>query len=167
MSGILGRVKRWTWFLWWNWCNLFNGLCSGTIRVLYYVNVLFLKVIFILISLVLLVEISNSCVSEVAIDNTYLLSFAAQVLIILRAAYLLNKYFFLHISFFKKKDFIRNSWNIWNKYNFFILTETSGWEGVFYWFSNGRNAFEANYDDTKKYNSDRVLHELVTKFLQF
>ena len=42
-----------------------------------------------LISLVLLVEISNSCVSEVATKDIYLLSFFALVLIMLRAAYLL------------------------------------------------------------------------------
>ena len=84
-------VKRWTWFLWWNWCNIFNGLCSGTIRALYLVNSLFRKVIFILISLVLLVEISNSCASEVTTENIYLLSFIGLVLIMLRAAYLLYK----------------------------------------------------------------------------
>ena len=55
------------------------------------VNLLFLKVIFILISLVLLVEISNSCVSELATENIYLLSFVALVLIMLRPAYLLYK----------------------------------------------------------------------------
>ena len=58
-----GRVIRWICFLRWNWCNIFNGLYLETIRILYLVNLLFLKVIFILISLVLLVEISNSCVS--------------------------------------------------------------------------------------------------------
>ena len=61
-----------------------------------------LKVIFILISLILLVEISNSCVSEVATENIYLLSFVGLILTMLGAAYLLCKYFFLHISFFKK-----------------------------------------------------------------
>ena len=45
---------------------LFSGLCSGTIRVLYFVNALVLKVIFILIFLILLVEVSNSWVSGVA-----------------------------------------------------------------------------------------------------
>ena len=58
-----GIVIRWICFLRWNWCNIFNGLYSRTVRILYLVNLLFLKVIFILISLVLLVEISNSCVS--------------------------------------------------------------------------------------------------------
>ena len=63
LTAMQGRVIRWIWFLWWNWCNIFNGLCSGTIRILYIVNLLFLKEIFIFISLVLLVETSNSCVS--------------------------------------------------------------------------------------------------------
>ena len=63
LAAIQGRFIRWILFLWWNWCNIFNGLRSETIRILYPVNLLFLKVIFILISLVLLVEISNSCVS--------------------------------------------------------------------------------------------------------
>ena len=63
LTAMQGRVIRWIWFLWWNWCNIFNGLCSGTNRILYLVNLLFLKVIFIFISLVFLVEISNSCVS--------------------------------------------------------------------------------------------------------
>ena len=63
LTAMQGRVIRWIWFLWWNWCNIFNGLCSGTNRIHYLVNLLFLKVIFIFISLVFLVEISNSCVS--------------------------------------------------------------------------------------------------------
>ena len=67
--GMQDRVKRWNWFLWWNWCNLFNSLFSRTIRILYLLKILFLKVIFILISMVLLVEISNSCVSGVATEN--------------------------------------------------------------------------------------------------
>ena len=50
----------------------------------------------------LLVKISNSCVSGVANKNIYLLSFVALALIMLRAAYLLYKYFFLHFRFFKK-----------------------------------------------------------------
>ena len=61
---------------------IFNVLCSGTIRVLHLVNLLFLKVI-ILTSLVLLVEryqivkyLENNCVSE----NIYLLSFVALAL---------------------------------------------------------------------------------------
>ena len=95
LLGILGGVKRWTEFLWWNLCNVFNGLCSGTIRVLYLVNLLFLKIIFILISLVLLVEISNSCVSEVATENIYLLFVLLHwSFFMFRAAYLLYKYFF-------------------------------------------------------------------------
>ena len=101
LLGILGRVKRWTEFLWWNLCNVFNGLCSGTIRVLYLVNLLFLKIIFILISLVLLVEISNSCISEVAAENIYLLFFCCTGPFL--CSELLIYYtniFFLHISFF-------------------------------------------------------------------
>ena len=61
---------------------IFNVLCSGTIRVLHLVNLLFLKVI-IFISLVLLVEryqivkyLENNYVSE----NIYLLSFVALAL---------------------------------------------------------------------------------------
>ena len=67
------------------------------------VNLLFLKVIFMLISVVLLVQISNSCVSEVATENIYLLSFFALVLIMLRAAYLLYKYFFYILVSLKKE----------------------------------------------------------------
>ena len=130
---------------------------SGTIRVLYLVNLLFLKVIFVLISLVLLAEISNSCVSEVATENIYLFSFVALVLILLRAAYLLYKYFFLHISFFKKRTLSGIQQNIWNEYKFFLIAGTSGLEGGFCWFSNEWITFEANHDDTKKCNSDRVL----------
>ena len=44
-----GKIKRLNLFLWWNWCNLFNGLCSEIMRVLCFVNVLFLKVILILV----------------------------------------------------------------------------------------------------------------------
>ena len=62
---------------------IFNVLCSGTIRVLHLVNLLFLKVIFILISLVLLVEryqivkyLEKNCFSE----NIHLLSFVALAL---------------------------------------------------------------------------------------
>ena len=117
-----------------------------------------LKVIFILISLVLLVEISTSCVSEVATENIYLLSFVALIPTMLGAAYLLYKYFFLHISFFKKRASSGIQCNVCNKYKFFLLTGTSGWKGGFYWFSNGRMTFEANHDDTKKWNSDRFLH---------
>ena len=61
---------------------IFNVLCSGTIRVLHLVNLLFLKVI-IFISVVLLVEryqivkyLENNYVSE----NIYLLSFVALAL---------------------------------------------------------------------------------------
>ena len=79
---------------------LFNGLCLGQIRVLYLVNLLFLKIIFILISLALLVVISNSCVSRVATNNIYLLSFVA--LVLLGAVYLLSKYFFPTFQFFRK-----------------------------------------------------------------
>ena len=122
----LGRVKRWTRFLWQNWCNLFNGLCSGTIRVPYQLNVLFLRAIFILISLV---EISNSCVFEVTIENKYLLSFVAMVLIMLRAAYLSYKYIFVHISFFRKRTSSGIQCIICNKYNFFLLSLLSGTSG--------------------------------------
>ena len=77
--------------------------CSGIIRLLCLVNALFLKVIFILISEVLLVEISNSCVSVVAAENIYLFSFVALFLIMLKAAYLLYKYFFSYILISLKK----------------------------------------------------------------
>ena len=30
--GMQGKVKIWTWFLWWHWCNLFIGLCSGKLE---------------------------------------------------------------------------------------------------------------------------------------
>ena len=63
-----------------NSCNLFNGLCSETIGVLYLVNLLFLKAIFIHISLVLLLEMSNRCVSGVATENIYHLYFVAYLL---------------------------------------------------------------------------------------
>ena len=63
--------------------------CVQEQSVLYLINLLFLKVTFILVSLVLLVDISNSCVSEVAAENIYHFSFAALLLIMLTAAYLL------------------------------------------------------------------------------
>ena len=48
-------------------------------------------------------QISNiKCVSVVATENIYLLSFVALFLIMLRAAYLVYQYFSLHFSFFKK-----------------------------------------------------------------
>ena len=40
---------------------------------------------------------------------------------------------------------------------FFLLTETSGRESGFCWFSNGWNDFEHELDDIKKCNSVRVL----------
>ena len=50
-----------------------------------------LKVIFTLITLVLLIEISNSCVSGVTTENIYLLFFVVLVFIMWKAAYLLYK----------------------------------------------------------------------------
>ena len=44
----------------------------------------------------------NSCVHGVA-QNIYLLSFVALVLVMLRAAYLLHTFFYLHFSFFIKR----------------------------------------------------------------
>ena len=76
-----------------NSCNLFNGLCLETIGILYLVNLLFSKAIFIHISLVLLLEISNRCVSGVATE-IYI------IFILLHIYY--TKNVFLHISFFKK-----------------------------------------------------------------
>ena len=49
-------------------------MCSEAIRVLDFVNELFLKLTFILIFLVLLAEISNSFASGVATENIYGLS---------------------------------------------------------------------------------------------
>ena len=69
LRAMQGRIIRLIWFLWLNWCNIFNELCSGTIRILYLVNLLFLKMVFILISLLLLLEILNSCVSGKYIES--------------------------------------------------------------------------------------------------
>ena len=155
MLGILGGVKRWTWFLWWNWCNPFNELCSGTIRVPYLVNLLFLKVIFMLISLVLLVQISNNCVSEVATEKKIYPFFCCTGPYYVETCLFIIQIIFFRILVSLKMDFVRNLWNIWNKYKFFLLTGTSGWGGGFYWFKNWQIAFEGNHDDTKK---SRVLH---------
>ena len=89
--------------------------------VFYLANVLFLKVIFILISLVFLAEISKSCVSGVATENLYLLSFVALVLIMLRAAYLFYKYFFSHILVSIKKGLQGNVIAYWNRFKFLLL----------------------------------------------
>ena len=62
-----------------------------TIKVYYPVNLLLLQVIFIFISLILLLEISNGCVPGVATENICLLSFVVFALIMLRAAYLFCK----------------------------------------------------------------------------
>ena len=94
-----GKIKRLNLFLWWNWCNLFNGLCSEIMRGLCFVNVLFLKVILILVSLFFLVTMSNSCLSGVVTEKIVLFSFVALVFVMLRAAYLLCKYFFPTFSF--------------------------------------------------------------------
>ena len=71
-------------------------MCSGTIRVLYLKNLLFLKVILILIFLVLLVEryqivkyLKNNRVSE----NIYLFFFVALALIMFRAVMFIKKIF--------------------------------------------------------------------------
>ena len=161
LLGILGGVKRWTGFLWWNLCNVFNGLCSGSIRVLYLVNLLFLKIIFILISLVLLVQISNSCVSEVATENIYLFFFCCTGPFYVQSCLFTIQIFFFCILVSLKKNFIRSSWNIWNKYIYiyiFLLIETTGWRRDCNWFSNGWIYFEVNHDYTKKSKSDKVLH---------
>ena len=52
------------------------------------------------------------CLSVVATENIYLLSFVALFLVMLRAAYLVYKYFFLHFSFFNKKTSQGMQWNI-------------------------------------------------------
>ena len=105
---IQNSVKRWTWLVRWNWSNLFNGLSSRIIGVLYLVKLFFLKETCKIIPLVFLLEIPNSFVSGVATKSINLLSFIVLVLIMLRAAYLLQKcFFFLHFSlfFFLMKDF--------------------------------------------------------------
>ena len=62
LTAMQGIVRRWIWFLWWNWCNIFNGLCSGTIRVLYLVKFIVFESDFYTYLSVFLVEISSSLV---------------------------------------------------------------------------------------------------------
>ena len=60
-------------------------------------------------SLVLLVEISNSCVFGVDRENIYLLSFVALVVIMMTGTHLLYKYFFSYILISLKKVFTKNA----------------------------------------------------------
>ena len=77
--------------MWWYWCNLLNNLYSRILE-FFSCKYLVLKVNFILTFVALLVEISNSCVSVLAIKNVYLLSSVVLFLIMLKAVYLLYQY---------------------------------------------------------------------------
>ena len=80
--------------------------------------------------------------------------------------YIIQAIFFV-IVVSLKKDFIGNAVEYWNKRKSVSLTGTSGGGTRLLLVQQWVNWFEANHDDTKKFNPVRVPHWLVTKYLKF
>ena len=116
---------------------------------------------FILIPLVFVVEISNSCVSGVTIEKINHLSFDVLVLIKLKESCIfIMQIIFSHILVsLKKRTSSAIQCNTYLEEIWIFLTNGDfKMRRGFYWFSNGRTGFEANHEGTRKCNSVRVLH---------